>query len=133
MKVRRILMFWALFAGGIAAIHLLTSLSASGKEVLLVCYTLGSLCIIGIPGLIAAQRLVDCLYASHRDLWTYLTSMGQTHLGFINGFRALPWIIQPDSAAPSDLVPFRRQVRQFQKLLLLWFVTTPIIWVALFL
>jgi hypothetical protein len=131
MKVSRILVFWSLFAAGVAAIRIFASISPSGKDALCTIYALGSSGVIGIPGVIASQRLIDYLYANHRSLWTYLTSMGQTHLGYINGFRALPWIIQPDSASPADLAPFRRKVRQFQKLVLLWAVTTPFFCLAL--
>jgi hypothetical protein len=130
MKVDRIITCWLTLALVVVGFRLFGDLSKGLRELLCSAYAVGSLLIIGIPGVVMSLRFTDYLYAHHRDLWAHLTQVGGQNLGGINGFRAIPWLWQPDSAVPEDLAPMRKRKRQLQKMALCWFVTTPIVFVG---
>jgi hypothetical protein len=127
MRIRWLLVAWVSLAVGVLLIRLVT---LEPSEALGTVYALSSLVLVAGFGAVLNQRLRRALRAADPAAWTQVTTVPGLGPGYYNNFREIRWLNLPASSIPPAVQPLWREARRFLLVAVAWFVTTPVVAIA---
>ncbi|WP_221229366.1 hypothetical protein [Xanthomonas sp. 3075] len=127
MRIRWLLIIWTLLA--IAAL-LIRFVALGPSEALGTAYALLSFVLVAGFGAVLNQRVRSAHRAADPATWEHVTTVPGLGSGYYNNFRELGWLNMPASTVPPAVQPLWRQARRFLLVAAAWFVTTPVVAIA---